>query len=119
MFLAHLHRGFFREVADPANQQVVRLFGQPSDAEFPLSSGGNAKAAIAELVEVDDACLSADLEDIRAISTRPPGVTAGADEHRAERHVFPHTATHHIQIARFEYLQGQRTALKENGAKGE
>ena len=97
---------------------MIRLFGDFTDPEFALPPHGDSEPSVAQLIEIDDPGLGADLKEFRTVAARPPGIAAGADQHHAERRVFAHAAADHVQITGLEDLQRQHAALEEHGAQG-
>jgi hypothetical protein len=78
------------------------------NAKALLPDAGQAEQAVRQLIEIDDLGHRADIAGCRRA---PPAL---ADQHHAEALVLAHAAAHHVDVARLEDAQRQRTAGKQH-----
>ncbi len=101
-----------------ADQEVVGLFAGGGNAEPGATVDPDRKLPGTRLIEIDNAGHRADIVDFRLSHAGTVSVGAAADEHDTESGVFPHAATHQVQIPCFEYPQIHVAARNEDLTEG-
>jgi hypothetical protein len=100
---------------DLGHVQTVAFLMSVHDAKAPLAARSDAEQAVIELLEIDDACERADRHGLR----RPARFASRDDERDAEAGILAHAAADHVEIARLENPQPQRTAGEQHSVQRE
>ena len=79
VLLAYRHLRFFREIRDLADQQMIFLFSDGTNAELPAALDRNAEPAVAQLVEINDVIYIHFQEAAEQFEVSPPTMTGLAN----------------------------------------